>query len=645
MNNNSDFESGAFLDLECSQQFKPSQTLAIFLESTEQELQSQQTSTPLKTAKVGIKRNLNQVQQNLELRCTKKPKQMNFSKNSKNLSVPTNMETATLTAPDTPEMTKGEQRRVTMLELPMTNMTKWVKMNIVKNLRDSEIFFRINDDHIQFTGGHGRTDLLSIDNNRSNDGYTIPETLHPKKWMPCLPETVTVMTEMETATFQELIPEYSKLLTSLRQEVKTSYSELRISSLITIGSKTFVTSPMLLCHLDAMELFDSLTTFADTSNFTENNLSLSSANTTTTSTSLTPVSRQTKLVGAHGSNAVHISENIDESTFEDAFMRATSEVATGRPLCDIFVQTAKAKAKEMYFPSADERLYNQVRNFSTQQNTVCSKEGLVETCIDECTWDIFGGKSALRRGNAGGRGHIGRRVQTAKSKDGVDIDGSFPVTIEDLFKYYPTCPPDAFINIKEFNLNPILNKYDETDRNIRLQLRNWCNVIRDWDIFDFNTCYHTSGVKPYFNAYSRTSTSVYYSVENSLRIANELLLYQFQNDEILVKHFLNTLYNVLDKKIPKLNSICIYSPPSAGKNFFFDAVASYFLNYGMFGTANKNNNFTWADGVGKRLVIWNEPNYEQAHIEKMKELLGGILLEFTLNTKEISLYKVLLSFY
>lgn len=71
--------------------------------------------------------------------------------------------------------------------------------------------------------------------------------------------------------------------------------------------------------------------------------------------------------------------------------------------------------------------------------------------------------------------------------------------------------------------------------------------------------------------------------------------------------------------------MCIYSPPSlAGKNFFFGAVASYFLNYGMFGTGIiKNNNFTWADGAGKRLVIWNEPNYEQHHIEKMKELLGG----------------------
>ncbi|KAF0715754.1 SF3 helicase domain-containing protein, partial [Aphis craccivora] len=280
-------------------------------------------------------------------------------------------------------------------------------------------------------------------------------------------------------------------------------------------------------------------------------------------------------------------------------------------------------AKEVYLPGANEGIRNQIRNLSKEQDPVHSKEGLVEACIDEGSWDIFGRKSALRSGNEGSRGHIGRRVQTAESQNGNHDNGSLPVTIDELLKYYPTCPPDAFINIKEFYLNPALNRYDETDRNVRLQLRNWCNVIRDWDLYDFNTYYHTTGVKPYFNAYSRTSVSVYYSVEKSINIANELLRYQFENDEIVIKQFLNTLYNVLDKKIPKLNSICIYSPPSAGKNFFFDAVASYFLNYGMFGTANKNNNFTWADGAGKRLVIWNEPNYEQAHIEKMKELLGG----------------------
>jgi len=43
MNHNSDFESGAFLDLECSQTFKPTQTLANFLEATETELQTEQT--------------------------------------------------------------------------------------------------------------------------------------------------------------------------------------------------------------------------------------------------------------------------------------------------------------------------------------------------------------------------------------------------------------------------------------------------------------------------------------------------------------------------------------------------------------------------------------------------------------------------
>ncbi|KAF0710640.1 NS2 [Aphis craccivora] len=104
-------------------------------------------------------------------------------------------------------------------------------------------------------------------------------------------------------------------------------------------------------------------------------------------------------------------------------------------------------------------------------------------------------------------GHV---AKSTRQTNGVYVDEAFPVNIEDLLKYCPTCPPDAFINIKELYLNPILNKFDETDRN------------------------STVG-----------------------------------------------------------------------------------------GTANKNNNFTWADGAGKRLVIWNEPNYEQAHIEKMKELLGA----------------------
>jgi len=117
-----------------------------------------------------------------------------------------------------------------------------------------------------------------------------------------------------------------------------SYSKFSINSLLTIGTETFVTCSMPSCHLDAVELFDLLTTFAVTLNSTESSLSASLVNMTTASTSHTPVCRQNKL--AHGSNAVAITEstNIDENTFEDAFMRVTSEVTTRRPLCNIFVQ-------------------------------------------------------------------------------------------------------------------------------------------------------------------------------------------------------------------------------------------------------------------------------------------------------------------
>lgn len=65
--------------------------------------------------------------------------------------------------------------------------------------------------------------------------------------------------------------------------------------------------------------------------------------------------------------------------------------------------------------------------------------------------------------------------------------------------------------------------------------------------------------------------SMYYDVEESIEIIKKLLMYQLEDLE-LVKQFMLDLYNVLEKKISKLNSLCIISPPSAGKNFFIDLV-------------------------------------------------------------------------
>lgn len=118
--------------------------------------------------------------------------------------------------------------------------------------------------------------------------------------------------------------------------------------------------------------------------------------------------------------------------------------------------------------------------------------------------------------------------------------------------------------------------------------------------------------------------SLYYSVDESIKIANKLLLHQYNDDDESVRNFLQILKTVVDSNVVrKMNTIAIIAPPSSGKTYFFDAVCSFFLNYGAYGTANKTNNFCWADGAGKKLILWNEPNYEQFSIDKMKEILGG----------------------
>ncbi|CAI6374730.1 unnamed protein product [Macrosiphum euphorbiae] len=144
-----------------------------------------------------------------------------------------------------------------------------------------------------------------------------------------------------------------------------------------------------------------------------------------------------------------------------------------------------------------------------------------------------------------------------------------------------------------------------------------------WTLDDYNNYYKDETVFPYFNAYYRFRDQVYYNITESVRIANELLLYQFDNNTENIFYFLTDLINVLDKRIPKCNTLAILTPPNAGKNYFFDAVTSSFINYGFLGTANKTNNFAFMEAAGKRLVLWNEPNYEAHHVNELKALLGG----------------------
>nr|QTE04065.1 MAG: nonstructural protein 1 [Phylloscopus inornatus Iteradensovirus] len=169
-----------------------------------------------------------------------------------------------------------------------------------------------------------------------------------------------------------------------------------------------------------------------------------------------------------------------------------------------------------------------------------------------------------------------------------------------------------------------------SDKQVQRSLFLANNRLIKFKFVDFEA-YYASVDKPYWNAvHCNDILEYYYSIDESVRIAEELILYQSDDqhqydatDEEKLKQFILDLFNVLEMRIPKVNTFYIISPPSAGKNFLLDAISSWYLNIGQIQNFNKYNNFPLMEAVNKRINIWNEPNIEPAAFDTVKMLLAG----------------------
>lgn len=255
--------------------------------------------------------------------------------------------------------------------------------------------------------------------------------------------------------------------------------------------------------------------------------------------------------------------------------------------------------------------------------------GEAEACMEKDTDDI---RRTLENGESD---RDDRRCTSETSKRGKRKREETPTIFsqlrELLFKY-PVSPIQNIIN------HPV---YLESEIG-HLRARN-CKVqdtfdhisasFISWSITDFyNNIYGVEFCTPIYSAGHTPIDEHYYSLEESLIVLNNFLKYQFDNDEELIHDFLFALYNVLERKIPKLNAILVQSPPSSGKNYFFDCILDYFLNKGQLASRiNKTNNFPYQECYGKRIILWNEPNYEDAAVDQLKMILGGDA--YTVNVK------------
>lgn len=115
----------------------------------------------------------------------------------------------------------------------------------------------------------------------------------------------------------------------------------------------------------------------------------------------------------------------------------------------------------------------------------------------------------------------------------------------------------------------------------------------------------------------------YGTLEQSVEVIDQLLRFQYDDDTDAIRQFLQGLVNIINRSIPKCNALSVMSPPSAGKNFFFDMIFAICLNYGQLGSANRHNVFAFQEAPNKRILVWNEPNYEAAVTDTLKMMFAG----------------------
>ena len=177
---------------------------------------------------------------------------------------------------------------------------------------------------------------------------------------------------------------------------------------------------------------------------------------------------------------------------------------------------------------------------------------------------------------------------------------------------YSTCELQQWIE------NPVLSFFDKADPDYK---RAVSTVARRLQFLTFDQIWELveNAQSPMW--YARTPDH-YMSVEESIKIVRSLLLYQYGSRDT-VREFLHRLYNVCERVEPKRNSMFVSGPPNCGKTWFFDMVCAYYLNVGHVANFVRGEHFPLNDCVGRRILMWNEPNLMLSAFDTIKMVAGG----------------------
>lgn len=99
----------------------------------------------------------------------------------------------------------------------------------------------------------------------------------------------------------------------------------------------------------------------------------------------------------------------------------------------------------------------------------------------------------------------------------------------------------------------------------------------------------------------------YYAPIRSAYLLSRIILEQNNNDIPACIDFVTNIINIVDKVIPKVNTLVIVSPPSSGKTFFVNSLLAMMWSVGRITNSTKSSGtFVFQDAKGKRAIEWNE---------------------------------------
>lgn len=252
----------------------------------------------------------------------------------------------------------------------------------------------------------------------------------------------------------------------------------------------------------------------------------------------------------------------------------------------------------------------------SSQNEGGSQPGM-EDCIDPIDYDHCRKRDIAPKNVGTVRAR--KRRGTVNPGGPAGYGGNIGVIL-DLLKIYAICPLTEIVYTKEYLEKSIAVKRLD-DRDVKNVIDTHASIINTWSREDYLRFYNNPSTIKVWSARSLDHFDTYYlDYKESQQIINTLLDYQLDD---MKYNFVYNLINIIEMNIPKCNCFLIISPPSAGKNFFVDAIKDYYLNVGQMQNPNKYNTFAYQDCHNRKILIWNEPNYEPRETENLKLLFGG----------------------